>query len=130
MILEHAPGSRRRSRKGPGLIRTAREESYSRCASSNAPGPDEHGTPSAAAEGPPIGLNAGSKPSICTASVRLTLSDVAAACGVSQMTVSNAYSRPDQLSAELRDRSYAPRSGSARAAPARRGGHGRPGAAT
>lgn len=38
------------------------------------------------------------------ASARLTLSDVADACGVSRMTVSNAYSRPDQLSTELRER--------------------------
>jgi DNA-binding LacI/PurR family transcriptional regulator len=33
-----------------------------------------------------------------------TLADVAKAVGVSRTTVSNAYSRPDQLSAELRDR--------------------------
>ena len=33
---------------------------------------------------------------------RVTLADVAASCGVSRMTVSNAYNRPDQLSAELR----------------------------
>ena len=35
---------------------------------------------------------------------RVTLADVAASCGVSRMTVSNAYNRPDQLSAELRQR--------------------------
>jgi DNA-binding LacI/PurR family transcriptional regulator len=35
---------------------------------------------------------------------RVTLAEVAASCGVSRMTVSNAYSRPDQLSAELRQR--------------------------
>lgn len=35
---------------------------------------------------------------------RVTLAEVAASCGVSRMTVSNAYSRPDQLSAELRRR--------------------------
>ena len=34
----------------------------------------------------------------------VTLAEVAASCGVSRMTVSNAYSRPDQLSAELRQR--------------------------
>ena len=34
----------------------------------------------------------------------LTLRDVAARLGVSAKTVSNAYRRPDQLSAELRDR--------------------------
>ena len=34
----------------------------------------------------------------------MTLAEVAASCGVSRMTVSNAYSRPDQLSAELRQR--------------------------
>ena len=33
-----------------------------------------------------------------------TLQDVANAVGVSRSTVSNAYSRPDQLSAALRDR--------------------------
>src|SRR5215218_8663781 len=33
-----------------------------------------------------------------------TLADVASAVGVSRTTVSNAYSRPDQLSAELRER--------------------------
>ncbi|SDN18035.1 DNA-binding transcriptional regulator, LacI/PurR family [Allokutzneria albata] len=35
---------------------------------------------------------------------RPTLDDVAAAVGVSRATVSNAYNRPDQLSAELRER--------------------------
>jgi DNA-binding LacI/PurR family transcriptional regulator len=35
---------------------------------------------------------------------RVTLQTVADAVGVSRMTVSNAFSRPDQLSAELRDR--------------------------
>jgi DNA-binding LacI/PurR family transcriptional regulator len=35
---------------------------------------------------------------------RPTLDTVAAAAGVSRMTVSNAYNRPDQLSAETRDR--------------------------
>ena len=35
---------------------------------------------------------------------RVTLAEVAARCGVSRMTVSNAYGRPDQLSAELRER--------------------------
>ena len=35
---------------------------------------------------------------------RVTLAEVAARCGVSRMTVSNAYNRPDQLSAELRQR--------------------------
>ena len=34
----------------------------------------------------------------------MTLAEVAASCGVSRMTVSNAYSRPDQLSADLRQR--------------------------
>ncbi len=34
----------------------------------------------------------------------MTLADVAASCAVSRMTVSNAYNRPDQLSAELRQR--------------------------
>ncbi len=33
-----------------------------------------------------------------------TLATVAAAVGVSRMTVSNAYNRPDQLSPELRER--------------------------
>ncbi len=33
---------------------------------------------------------------------RVTLAEVAARCGVSRMTVSNAYNHPDQLSAELR----------------------------
>jgi DNA-binding LacI/PurR family transcriptional regulator len=37
---------------------------------------------------------------------RLTLRDVAAEVGVSAKTVSNAYSRPDQLSAELRERIF------------------------
>ncbi|MEY4754898.1 MAG: hypothetical protein RJA44_2573 [Pseudomonadota bacterium] len=37
------------------------------------------------------------------ARVRLTLSDVAQALGVSRATVSNAFNRPDQLSATLRD---------------------------
>ncbi len=35
---------------------------------------------------------------------RVTLAEVAARCGVSRMTVSNAYNHPDQLSAELRER--------------------------
>jgi len=35
---------------------------------------------------------------------RVTLATVAEAVGVSRMTVSNAYNRPDQLSPELRDR--------------------------
>ncbi len=35
---------------------------------------------------------------------KVTLATIAEAVGVSRMTVSNAYSRPDQLSAELRDR--------------------------
>jgi DNA-binding LacI/PurR family transcriptional regulator len=35
---------------------------------------------------------------------RVTLAEVAARCGVSRMTVSNAYNRPDQLSPELRAR--------------------------
>ena len=35
---------------------------------------------------------------------RVTLAEVASRCGVSRMTVSNAYNRPDQLSAELRRR--------------------------
>jgi DNA-binding LacI/PurR family transcriptional regulator len=35
---------------------------------------------------------------------RVTLAEVAARCGVSRMTVSNAYNQPDQLSAELRER--------------------------
>ena len=35
---------------------------------------------------------------------KLTLRDVAAELGVSAKTVANAYSRPDQLSAELRER--------------------------
>ena len=35
---------------------------------------------------------------------RVTLAEVAARCGVSRMTVSNAYNHPDQLSAELRQR--------------------------
>ena len=34
----------------------------------------------------------------------MTLAEVASRCGVSRMTVSNAYNRPDQLSAELRRR--------------------------
>ena len=34
----------------------------------------------------------------------MTLAEVAASCGVSRMTVSNAYNRPGQLSAELRQR--------------------------
>src|SRR5919108_5892571 len=34
----------------------------------------------------------------------VTLATVAEAVGVSRMTVSNAYNRPDQLSAELRER--------------------------
>jgi DNA-binding LacI/PurR family transcriptional regulator len=37
-------------------------------------------------------------------SARVTLQTVADAAGVSRSTVSNAYNRPDQLSAELRDR--------------------------
>ena len=32
----------------------------------------------------------------------MTLAEVASRCGVSRMTVSNAYNRPDQLSADLR----------------------------
>jgi DNA-binding LacI/PurR family transcriptional regulator len=35
---------------------------------------------------------------------RVTLAEVASRCGVSRMTVSNAYNRPDQLSAPLRRR--------------------------
>ena len=35
---------------------------------------------------------------------RMTLQTVADKVGVSRMTVSNAFSRPDQLSTELRDR--------------------------
>ena len=35
---------------------------------------------------------------------RITLATVADAVGVSRMTVSNAYNRPDQLSPDLRDR--------------------------
>lgn len=35
---------------------------------------------------------------------RVTISDVAAALGVAVSTVSNAYNRPDQLSAQLRER--------------------------
>ena len=35
---------------------------------------------------------------------RVTLAEVASRCGVSRMTVSNAYNRPDQLSADLRQR--------------------------
>ena len=35
---------------------------------------------------------------------RVTLQSIADRVGVSRMTVSNAYSRPDQLSADLRDR--------------------------
>src|SRR5690606_15196041 len=35
---------------------------------------------------------------------RVTIKDVAAALDVAQSTVSNAYNRPDQLSAELRER--------------------------
>ena len=35
---------------------------------------------------------------------RLTLRDLAASLGVSKTTVSNAFSRPDQLSPELRTR--------------------------
>jgi DNA-binding LacI/PurR family transcriptional regulator len=35
---------------------------------------------------------------------RVTLAEVAASCGVSRMTVSNAYNHPDQLSADLRQR--------------------------
>jgi DNA-binding LacI/PurR family transcriptional regulator len=35
---------------------------------------------------------------------RVTLAEVAASCGVSRMTVSNAYNHPDQLSGELRRR--------------------------
>ena len=38
---------------------------------------------------------------------RVTLKTVAAAVGVSPATVSNAYNRPDQLSAELRERVFA-----------------------
>ena len=38
------------------------------------------------------------------ARARVTLAEVASRCGVSRMTVSNAYNRPDQLSAELRQR--------------------------
>ncbi|HEX2410559.1 MAG TPA: LacI family DNA-binding transcriptional regulator, partial [Solirubrobacteraceae bacterium] len=37
----------------------------------------------------------------------VTLATVAEAVGVSRMTVSNAYNRPDQLSPELRDRVFA-----------------------
>jgi len=37
---------------------------------------------------------------------RVTISDVAAALGVAVSTVSNAYNRPDQLSAELRARVF------------------------
>lgn len=35
---------------------------------------------------------------------KVTLQSIAARLGVSRMTVSNAFSRPDQLSAQLRDR--------------------------
>lgn len=35
---------------------------------------------------------------------RITMKDIAQVCGVSVMTVSNAFNRPDQLSAELRER--------------------------
>ena len=35
---------------------------------------------------------------------RVTLAEVAASCGVSRMTVSNAYNHPDQLSEALRQR--------------------------
>src|SRR5918911_3687682 len=35
---------------------------------------------------------------------RVTITDVAAALGVAVSTVSNAYNRPDQLSAQLRER--------------------------
>jgi DNA-binding LacI/PurR family transcriptional regulator len=35
---------------------------------------------------------------------RVTLQTIADQVGVSRMTVSNAFSRPDQLSAKLRDR--------------------------
>ncbi len=35
---------------------------------------------------------------------RVTMKDVAQVCGVSVMSVSNAFNRPDQLSADLRDR--------------------------
>jgi len=38
------------------------------------------------------------------ARLRVTLAEVAASCGVSRMTVSNAYNHPDQLSGELRRR--------------------------
>ncbi|HEX6021262.1 MAG TPA: LacI family DNA-binding transcriptional regulator, partial [Solirubrobacter sp.] len=36
--------------------------------------------------------------------MRVTLKHIAEELGVSQMTVSNAFNRPDQLSAELRER--------------------------
>lgn len=36
--------------------------------------------------------------------MRVTMKDVADVMGVSVMTVSNAFNRPDQLSADLRDR--------------------------
>jgi len=38
---------------------------------------------------------------------RATIKDLAAAVGVAPSTVSNAYNRPDQLSAELRQRIFA-----------------------
>jgi DNA-binding LacI/PurR family transcriptional regulator len=47
----------------------------------------------------PAGSRTAAKPSR-----RLTLARVAAECGVSPATVSNAYNRPDQLSEELRER--------------------------
>ncbi|MBV9488463.1 MAG: LacI family DNA-binding transcriptional regulator [Verrucomicrobia bacterium] len=45
-----------------------------------------------------------SRPPITSALPRLTLKDLAARLGVSAMTVSNAFNRPDQLSPELRSR--------------------------
>src|SRR3954447_16519 len=53
---------------------------------------------------------------------RVTLQTIADRVGVSRMTVSNAFSRPDQLSAELRERilAAADQRRDAGAAPARR----------
>src|SRR4051812_32257827 len=48
---------------------------------------------------------------------RPTLDDVAAAAGVSRMTVSNAYNRPDQLSAATRERVLAVAAGLGYAGP-------------
>src|SRR3712207_9570904 len=45
-------------------------------------------------------------PESATEEVRATLTRVARELGVSPMTVSNAYNRPDQLSAALRERVF------------------------